>query len=91
MSDSFSELSPEELQELIRHGRITTSRAKNRRKEQKKVPAVAPRKETPRPVTNSKEPTSEWLKLQAERAEKNIAAPRDDAQKKAERQEASKF
>jgi hypothetical protein len=91
MSDSFSELSPEELQELIRHGRITTSRAKSRQKEQKRAPTIAPRKDPPKPIIKSKEPDSDWLKLQAEKAEKNIATSTQDAQRKAERREASKF
>jgi hypothetical protein len=91
MSDSFSELTPEELQELILHGRINTSRSKARKKEQKREPIVRIPRDPPKPVIKAKEQDADWVKLQAEKAKKNIAAPKDDVQRNAERQEASKF
>ena len=88
MSD---ELTPEELNELILHGRINAHPSKKRRKDVKVERTVRKQKEAPKVAIKSKEPDAEWLKLQAEKAEKNIAAPTYDLRRKAEREEASKF
>jgi hypothetical protein len=89
MSD---ELTPEELNELILHGRINATPSKKRRTQNVRVERpVRKQQEVPKAGPKTKEPDAEWLKLQAEKAEKNIAAPSHDLRRKDERQEASKF
>ncbi|MDA4129747.1 MAG: hypothetical protein OK457_03145 [Thaumarchaeota archaeon] len=91
MGDSFSELIPEQLEELLHHGRIKATPSKNHRKSVKRELPVANRKDLSAAVTKPKDPDAEWVRLQMEKAEKNIAAPSLDQRRKAERQEASKF
>ena len=88
MSD---ELTPEELNELILHGRINATPSKKRRREVKLERPVRKQSEAPKAGPRTKEPDAEWLKLQTEKAEKNIPAPSHDMRRKDERQEASKF
>ena len=103
MSESLSE---EELAELIRHGRINTSRSMAKRRQPKPSTTIniKPKAQVSVPharkdsspkieVTEQsvKEPDSEWLKSQKEKAERNISAPRQDKQRRDEMQEASKF
>jgi hypothetical protein len=91
MSDSLSELTPEELNELLLHGRINANPSKKRRQNVKVERTVRKQKEVPKAGIKPKELDSEWLRIQAEKAEKNIAAPSHDMRRKDERQEASKF
>jgi hypothetical protein len=91
MDDSLSELTPEQLEELLHHGRIRANRTESHRKSMKRERPVANRKDLSEASTKPKEPDAEWVRLQAEKAEKNIAAPSLDVRRKAERQEASKF
>jgi hypothetical protein len=95
MSDSLSE---EELVELIRHGRISTSRSaarqKTNRKSSNQAPAPIQKQErivSPVVEVPGKEPDPEWLKAEKEKAQRNIAASRRDRQRRDEMQEASRF
>ena len=103
MSESLSQ---EELAELIRHGRLSTSRSSAKRRQAKasssidnkpKTPHVniTPARESPAKVEPSKlsekEPDPEWLKAEKEKAERNIAAERQDKRRRDEMQEASRF
>jgi hypothetical protein len=98
MSDSLSE---EELAELVRHGRINTSRSEAKRRQIKKSSKkqTLPRVQRGRdaqpkievPGSSRKESDPDWLEAQKEKTERNIAAPRQDKQRRDEMQEASRF
>ena len=102
MSESLSE---DELADLIRHGRINTSRSAAKRRQAKlrvsaknkaKTEASLPRvRDSPRevelPKSSEKEPDPEWLTAEKEKAERNIAAYRQNKQHRDEMQEASRF
>jgi hypothetical protein len=101
MSDSLSE---DELAELIRHGRINTSRAAAKRRSPRassrdnnaqSQPGAQRARESPQradtPILSENEPDPDWLKAQKEKAERNIAAPREDKRRRDEMREASKF
>ena len=100
MSESLSE---EELAELIRSGRINTSRSNSKRRQTKTSISKPNRTQTsvkytvhsPREVeiskSKGKEPDPEWLKTEKEKAERNIIAQRQDKQRQEEMQEASRF
>lgn len=100
MSESLSE---EQLAELIRSGRINTSKSAAKKRQTKKsksdqtetheksVPKV---RDSPRQVeqTTPKEPDPEWLRAEKEKAERNIAAQRQqDKRRRDELLEASRF
>lgn len=99
MNDSLTD---DQLVELIRHGRINTSKQAARRRERSKMhpersesrPTASPEK-NPSPTVESskaeKELDPEWLKAQKQRAERNIASAREDKLRKDEMKEASKF
>lgn len=97
MSESLSE---EELQELIRHGRISTSKSAakrrrvTRRDESRPIaqrPKLSAEKNTETSTVNKKETDSEWLRTQKEKSERNIATSLSDKQRREEMREASKF
>jgi hypothetical protein len=102
MSES---LSADEVAELIRHGRINTSRSAAKRRRAKlrdrtnsnsKTEASVPRPrgslpEVELPKSSKKEPDPEWLMAEKEKAERNIAAYRQNKQHRDEMQEASRF
>jgi len=100
MSESLSE---DELADLIRHGRISTSRSAAKRRQTKlrvntnnKAKASVPRaRDSPREVelskSSAKEPDPEWLIAEKEKAERNIAAHPQDRRQRDEMQEASRF
>jgi hypothetical protein len=102
MSESLSE---DEVAELIRHGRINTSRSAAKRRQAKlrdstssnaKTEASVPRArdspgEVELPQSSRKEPDPEWLMVEKEKAERNIVAYRQNKQHRDEMQEASRF
>jgi hypothetical protein len=102
MSESLSE---DELADLIRHGRINTSRSAAKRRQAKlrdsthikerKETSVPRARDSPRevelPKSSEKEPDPEWLIAEKEKVERNIAAYRQNKQKRDEMQEASRF
>ncbi len=102
MSES---LSKDELADLIRHGRISTSRSAAKRRQAKlrvsannkaKTEASVPRArdsplEVELPKSSEKEPDPEWLIAEKEKVERNIAAHRQDKRQRDEMQEASRF
>jgi hypothetical protein len=105
VDESLTQLTQEELQELIRSGRINASRTMTRKKKTKEAPKVrneapkvrneAPKvrnyENRPKPETNPKAPDPEWLTAQKEKAERNIVTPRYDKGQKSDMEEASKF
>jgi len=91
VDESLTHLTQEELEELIRHGRINASKAMTRQKKTNEAARVRKADNRPKPVTNPKAPDPEWLIAQKEKAERNIATPRYDKRRKADMQEASKF
>ena len=102
MSESLSE---DRLAELMRSGRVNTSRSSAKRRQTKtrgssinlkstKAQTSAPREmDSPREVklTTSKELDMEWLRVEKEKAERNMAAERQDKRRREEKREASKF
>jgi len=101
MSESLSE---DELAQLIRHGRINSSKsAKKRRPTKPSISEISPPSQPARihekepaqesgfPKSAAKEPDPEWLRAQKEKAKRNIAAVRQDRQKQDEMREASRF
>lgn len=101
MSETLSE---EELAQLIRHGRINSSKKRAIKRNQtrsdfseKKGTPAQPRNQETRPPENVQskqariEPDPEWLKAQKEKAERNIATARRDKQNQDEMREASRF
>jgi hypothetical protein len=102
MSESLSE---DEVAELIRYGRINTSRSAAKRRQAKlrgstnsnaKTEASAPRaRDSPGEVdlstSSKKELDPEWLMAEKAKAERNIAAHRQNKQHRDEMQEASRF
>ena len=100
MNESLSE---DELAELIRHGRINNSRSASKRNQTSKTgsPNIKSQSSAPRPGNSPREaelpkasenePDPEWLRAEKEKAERNIAAQRQDKQRRDEMQDASKF
>ena len=98
MSESLTE---DEVADLIRHGRISTSRSEAKRRQAKsrgstnskaKSEASVPRvKKVELPKSQGKEPDPEWLIAEKEKAERNIAAHRQSRRQRDEMQEASRF
>ncbi len=98
MSDSLTE---EELAELVRHGRLSTSKSamqhqkRMKTREKRNERPAAPRREGPTLEAKLSKLDTKldpgWLKAQKEKAETNIAAQRLDKRRKEEMQEASKF
>ncbi|MHB2035956.1 MAG: hypothetical protein ACYCPW_04335 [Nitrososphaerales archaeon] len=101
MSESLSE---EQLAELMRSGRVNTSRSSAKRFQTKTSSSInlkstraqtsAPRAiDSPREVelTTSKEVDAEWLRAEKEKAERNIATERKDKRRREEMREASRF
>lgn len=101
MSESLSD---DELAELIRGGRINTSRSAAKKRNMKTAKASKNEPEhqmsstrvndPPRKVllaTSDKELDSEWLRTEKERVERNIAAEHQDKRRSEEMREASKF
>jgi hypothetical protein len=94
MSDSLSE---EELADLIRHGRINTSRSAARRNVKKNsdqrrtTPQKQERAVSSTAGVSEKEPDPIWLREEKEKVERNVAASKQDKQRKDEMREASKF
>jgi hypothetical protein len=91
--DSVQELSPEELSELVRYGRIKRDRSRKPRPSGESKPRVVVSKEKSVPPvssTKSKEPDPDWMKNQILQAERNLSTP-EEKRRKAERFEESKF
>ena len=101
MSESLCE---DELADLISHGRISTSRSAAKRRQAKlrvstnnaRTEASVPHvRDSPReaelPKSSEKEPDPEWLIAEKEKAERNVAAHRQDRRQRDELQEDSKF
>ena len=101
MSESLSE---DELAELIRSGRINTSKSSakkrniktNDSRKSKPVSRTSSSavREVPRDeilATSDKALDPEWLKAEKERAERNIASEHQDKRRSEEMREASKF
>lgn len=100
MSESLSE---EQLAELMRSGRVNTSRSSAKRRQTKtsgssikstKAQTSVPRvTDSPRKVelNASKELDAEWLRTEKEKAERNMATERQDKRRREEMREASRF
>jgi len=98
MSESLSE---EQLAELVRSGRVNTSRSSAKRRQTKTSGSRSTKAQTsaqraidsPREVelTTSKELDAEWLRVEKEKAERNMAAERQDKRRREEMREASRF
>lgn len=103
MSESLSE---DELAELIRSGRINTSRlatkrhqpktsVSNRNNSNKTQESTTRKRDSPPkvefPKSSGKEPDPEWLRTEKEKVERNIAALRQDKRRQEEMREASMF
>jgi hypothetical protein len=104
-------LSEDELAELIRSGRINTTRSEAKRRFAKKNSRInnASSGKAQRSASRARdlpqnakllaesisakheEPDPEWLKIEKEKSERNIAAQRLDKRRLEEMQEASKF
>jgi len=91
VDESHTQLTQEELQELIRRGRINVSREMTHQKKTSEALKVRKYENRPKPETNPKALDPEWLMAQKEKAERSIATPRYDKRRKADMQEASKF
>ena len=103
MSESLSE---DELAELIHSGRINTSRLAAKRHQTKTSVSIRNRSnktqesatikrdsplEGELPKSSGKEPDPEWLRTEKEKADRNIAALRQDKRRQEEMREASRF
>jgi hypothetical protein len=97
MSDSLTE---DEIAELVRHGRISTSKSAIQRQRRMKPQEKRNERPTTRKEATTVVPESpksngkldpEWLKAQKEKAETNVAAQRLNKRQREEMQEASKF
>jgi hypothetical protein len=99
-------LTDDELAELVRHGRINTSKSTVKRHQTKTKPDVnkkehhgfiESRKDTSSKLLESPKSSDpndlnpRWLEAQKERAERNIASSRQDRQRREDMREASKF
>ncbi len=97
-------LSEEQLAELIRSGRISTSRSVAKRRQTKRndsinmptrtqtsAPRVADLPQVANLTTTAKEVDPVWLEAEKEKAERNISAQRQDKRRIEELREASRF
>ena len=100
MSESLTD---DELAELIRNGRINTSKSAAKKRSMKSIDSSKskPKQQSPSavrepsrdvvPTMPAKELDPEWLEAEKERAERNIASALQDKRRTEEMRDASKF
>lgn len=97
-------LSEDQLVELIRSGRISTSRSVLKKRQTRTIDITSfkpTKRQTSEPrttdslsevtTTSQKELDPEWLKTEREKAERNISAPRRDKRQQEEMRDASRY